>query len=109
MLFRSNKDTLMSYLIKTLMEGKEPKLSQCENMWNFMYIDVCTRALRMIGENNGAEGIYNIASSDSRILKDYVKEVRDIINEQLKLNFGAAIICNKKTFFLTHDVLTIHK
>ena len=41
-----------------------------------MYIDDCTRALRMLGENKEAEGIYNVASSDTRLLKDFVMEVR---------------------------------
>lgn len=61
-----NEGTLISYLVKTLQEGKVPELSACENMWNFMYIDDCTRALRMLGENKEAEGIYNVASRDRK-------------------------------------------
>lgn len=95
-----NEGTLISYLVKTLQEGKAPELSACENMWNFMYIDDCTRALRMLGENKDAEGIYNVASSDTRLLKEFVIEVRDIINKDVSINFGAKETNEKTTFWL---------
>lgn len=99
-----NEGTLMSYLVKTLLEGKVPKLSPCTNMWNFMYIDDCVRALRMLGENNKAEGIYHIASGDSRILNDYVQEVRNIINPDIELNFRAKKLDSKYTFWLNPSI-----
>ena len=95
-----NEGTLISYLVKTLQEGNVPELSPCENMWNFMYIDDCVRALRMLGENKDAEGIYNVASRDTRLLKDFVMEVRDIINKNVSINFGAKKTNEKTTFWL---------
>ena len=99
-----NEGTLISYLVKTLKEGKIPELSSCENMWNFMYIDDCTRALRMLGENKNTEGIYNVASSDTRFLKEFVIEARDIINENLGLNFGAKKQDENKMFWLQPNI-----
>ena len=104
-----NEGTLMSYLVNTLQEGKVPELSACENMWNFMYIDDCTRALRMLGENKEAEGIYNVASSDTRLLKEFVIEVRDIINKDVSINFGAKKTNEKTTFWLEPNIDKIKK
>ena len=104
-----NEGTLISYLVKTLQEGNVPELSPCENMWNFMYIDDCTRALRMLGENKEAEGIYNVASSDTRLLKEFVIEVRDIINKDVSINFGAKKTNEKTTFWLEPDTDKIRK
>ena len=104
-----NEGTLISYLVKTLQEGKVPELSACENMWNFMYIDDCTRALRMLGENKEAEGIYNVASSDTRLLKEFVIEVRDIINKDVSINFGAKKTNEKTTFWLEPNIDKIKK
>lgn len=95
-----NEGTLISYLVKTLQEGKVPELSPCENMWNFMYIDDCTRALRILGENKNTDGIYNVASSDTRLLKEFVIETKNIINENLGLNFGAKKANENLTFWL---------
>lgn len=104
-----NEGTLISYLVKTLQEGNVPELSACENMWNFMYIDDCVRALRMLGENKDTEGIYNVASSDTRLLKDSVMEVRDIINKDVGINFGAKKTNEKTTFWLEPNIDKIKK
>lgn len=95
-----NEGTLMSYLVSTLKEGKVPEVSACENMWNFMYIDDCVRALRILGENRNTEGIYNVASSDTRLLKEFVIETRNVINKDININFGAKKSSEKTTFWL---------
>lgn len=47
-----------------------------------------------------AEGIYNVASRDTRLLKDFVIEVRDIINKNVNIKFGAKKTNEKTTFWL---------
>lgn len=98
-----NSGTLVSYVIDTLKKGEIPQLSPCENMWNFMYITDCVRALRMLGESADAEGIYNVASKDTRVLKEFVKEIRDLIAPGMELNFGAKQSDPGRTFWLMPD------
>ena len=98
-----NQGTLVSYLVDTLKKGEIPQLSPCENMWNFMYISDCVRALRKLGENEGTEGIYNVASKDTRILKEFVTEIRDIVAPNMELNFGAKQSDPSRTFWLMPD------
>lgn len=103
-----NEGTLISYLVKTLKEGKIPELSPCENMWNFMYIDDCVRALRLLGENEKTEGIYNVASSDTRLLKEFVIEAKNTINKNICVNFGAKKVNEKTTFWLEPNCTKIN-
>ncbi len=98
-----NEGTLVSYLVDTLKKGDVPQLSPCENMWNFMYITDCVRALRKLGENDAAEGIYNVASNDTRVLKEFVKQIRDIVAPSVELNFGAKQSDPNRTFWLEPD------
>ena len=98
-----NAGTLISYLVESFKSGKTPELSQCNNMWNFMYITDCVYALRLLSEGENAEGIYNIASDDTRMLRDFVEQTRDIISPNVKLNFGAKISDEKRTFWLEPD------
>ena len=98
-----NQGTLVSYLVDTLKKGEIPQLSPCENMWNFMYITDCVRALRKLGESESTEGIYNVASKDTRILKEFVTEIRDIVAPNMELNFGAKQSDPKRTFWLMPD------
>lgn len=99
-----NPGTLVNYVIDTLQKGEVPELSPCENMWNFMYITDCVRALRLLGETEAAEGIYHVASEDTRILREYVEEIRNIVSPGRELHFGAKESDPKRTFWLEPDV-----
>lgn len=99
-----NKGTLISYLIDTLKKGQVPQLSPCENMWDFMYIEDCTAALRILGENKETQGIYNVSDGNPKPLKEFVMEARDIIAPKVDLNFGARTSDEKRTFWLEPDI-----
>lgn len=103
-----NQGTLVNYVIHTLKKGEVPQLTSCENMWNFMYITDCVRALRLLGEMPKAEGIYHIASDDTRKLKEFVKEIRDIIAPEGQLQFGAKVNASNRTFWLEPQCEKIH-
>lgn len=99
-----NPGTLVNYVIDSLKNGVTPELSPCENMWNFMYITDCVRALRILGEREDTEGIYHVASDDTRLLKEFVKEIRDIVAPGIELGFGMKQSNPEKTFCLEPDV-----
>ena len=98
-----NKGTLVDYVIDTLNKGEIPQLSLCKNMWNFMEITDCVRALRILAESQNAEGIYHVASKDTRILKDFVTEIRDIVAPEGTLHFGAKESNEQRAFWLEPD------
>lgn len=98
-----NPGTLVNYVIDSLKNEVTPELSTCENMWNFMYITDCVRALRMLGERRDTEGIYHVASDDTRLLKEFVEEIRDIVVPGAELGFGIKKSVPEKTFWLEPD------
>ncbi len=99
-----NPGTLVNYVMNTLKRGGVPELSSCDNMWNFLYITDCARALRMLAENENIQGICHVASKDTRLLKEYVLEMRDLIAPCLKLGFGVKQTNPRRTFQLQPDV-----
>lgn len=99
-----NPGTLVNYVMECLLNEEIPEISSCENMWNYMYITDCVRALRILGESSGADGIYNIASKDTRPLKEFVKEIRDIIAPKRELIFGQRKEIQEQTFWLKPNV-----
>lgn len=99
-----NPGTLVNYVIDMLKEGNIPELSPCENMWNFMYITDCVRALQCLGETECIQGICHVASEDTRILKEFVQEIRDIVAPEMELGFGRKPGNPKRTFYLEPDV-----
>lgn len=104
-----NAGTLVSYVLDCLKRGEEPQLSPCENMWNFLYITDCVKMLQALGEHEDAEGIYHIASEDTRLLKEFVEEMRDIVAPDVGLGFGAKQSDPKRTFWLEPDIRKIQE
>lgn len=104
-----NAGTLVSYVLDCLKRGDEPQLSPCENMWNFLYITDCVKMLQALGEHEDAEGIYHIASEDTRLLKEFVEEMRDIVAPGVSLGFGAKRSDPKRTFWLEPDIRKIRE
>ena len=84
-----DRDTsLIMTLIKLCKENKDVGLSSCNYDWNFLYIgDFVNIIFKMINKNV-ASGTYDIASNDTRLLKDYVIEAHKVLKAQNKLNFG---------------------
>ncbi len=99
-----NPGTLVNYVMDSLIKGEKPELSPCENMWNFLYITDCARALRMLAEDENAQGICHVASKDTRCLKEFVMEIRDVISPGAELGFGSRTSDPKRTFQLQPDV-----
>lgn len=91
-------DNIITYTIRTLLKGEKPYYGDLEQLWDFLYVSEVARALRLIGERGIPGKIYGIGSGNYRKLKDYVKEIRDCINPELKLNIGALPEMSKRTF-----------
>ncbi len=99
-----NPGTLVNYVLSSLKSGEMPELSPCENWWNFLYISDCARALRMLGEKETAEGVCHVASWDTRKLKEFVVQMRDIAAPGAELGFGCRPADPKRTFQLQPEI-----
>lgn len=104
-----NSGTLVSYLVETLKKGEVPQVTECENLWDFTYIGDCVRMLRMLGESLEAKGIYNLSAGEPRPLKEFVEEIRDMVNLGIEIGFGAKKADPERTFWLQPDVTKIRK
>ncbi len=106
-----NSDTLMSYLMTSFINGNSPQLTECENMWDYLFISDCANILRLLGEKElaGGQDIYNVSYGHPQKLKDYVRRARDIINASTTINFGARTSNPVSTYWLEPDVSLIRK
>ena len=67
-------------------------------MWDFLYVSEVARALRYIGEKGMAEKTYAIGSGVFKPLKDYIMQIRDIINPELELGIGEVPSFSNRAF-----------
>ncbi|MCX7714589.1 MAG: NAD-dependent epimerase/dehydratase family protein [Clostridia bacterium] len=99
-----SEGTVLSYVVSTLLKGEAPKLSSCENMWDFLYVTDCAAALGLLGEKKDAHGIYNVSYGKPKPLKEFILEIRDMIAPNTEICFGARKTDKNKTFWLEPDV-----
>lgn len=95
---RRTDSNIITYTIRTLLKGKKPLYGNLCQMWDFLYVAEVVRALRLIGEKGIVGKVYGIGSGEYRPLRDYIIEIRDIINPKLELGIGEIPSMSKQTF-----------
>ena len=91
-------DNILTYTIKTLLRGEVPSYGKLEQIWDFLYIEDCVRALRFLGESGHIGKEYGIGSGRFLPLREYIYVIRDMINHDLKLNVGERDELTAKSF-----------
>ena len=76
------------YLIRELKLGNSPELTECGQIWDYLYSKDAARALFMIAERGIDGKTYPLGSGDCRKLREYVETVRDIVAPDIGLQFG---------------------
>ncbi len=84
--------SLISTACRVFMQNEELKVGACEQLWNFMSINDVCEAMIDVMENHDLlsardNKIVNIASADTRILRDYIKAVHELANSTSKITF----------------------
>ena len=69
-----------------MLNNEEIELSSCTQHWNFLYVKDAAALIHKASRNafldkNFHFGIYNLASNDTRVLKDYVENT---LSEEVK-------------------------
>ena len=81
--------TFIMYVINALLRGDAPRCSPCEQAWDYLYTGDCANALYHMALS-GRDGVaYPLGSGTQRPLKEYVEEVRAIVNPRLEVLYGA--------------------
>lgn len=81
--------TLIMYVIDCLLRGESPRLTACEQQWDYLYSGECAEALWRLARS-GTDGMaYPLGSGDKRSLKEYLLDIRSALGVETPLDFGA--------------------
>ncbi len=91
--------TLVMSAIEKMLRNEKVDLSPCTQNWNFIYIKDAVRIITILCEKavenpDFKHEVYNIASEDTRVLKDFVVRMKELTKSTSELNFGAMIPAN---------------
>ena len=81
--------TLIMSMLDKMLKNEPCDLTYCTQKWNFLNIKDAVAGMKILLENEQVEsGAYNFASNDTRKLKNFLLEMKDIADSKSKLNFG---------------------
>lgn len=83
------KNTLIMTLIAKLSQNESCDMTEAIQKWDYLYLDDAASAFIALSTADCPDGVYNLASGDVRMLRDYVEELYAILQSDSKLNFGA--------------------
>ena len=96
------ENSLVKQLVKCFKEKKDIELSSCNYYWNFLHVDDFVLIIYKLIIKNAKTGVYDIASDEDRLLKDYCEIAKRAYNSDIKLLFGAR--ANKKEKFAMPNI-----
>ncbi len=82
--------TLIMTAIEKLLNNEDLHLSACTQKWNYLYVPDCARQIvllckYLLNEPYITSAVYHIASKVTRPLKDFLEEMKCILNSSGKL------------------------
>jgi nucleoside-diphosphate-sugar epimerase len=96
--------SLIGSLFGELEKGISPKLTKCEQTWDYLYHEDAARAFIAIAQKGIDGKNYPLGSGAPRKLLEYVIAIRNIIAPDIELNFGAIDYYPHQPMFLCADI-----
>ncbi len=81
--------TLMMSLIKRMQYNRDCMLTQCTQLWDYLYIDDAVDAVMGLVEKTCDDGAYNVAYGESKPLKFYIEALHRLTGSQSRLLYGS--------------------
>jgi nucleoside-diphosphate-sugar epimerase len=102
--YGDRKGTLVDGCIQTFNHGGKMEMGACQQLWNYLYIDDFVQILLRIISIPNAEGIINVASENTNILKDYVLRIFETSNKTGTYCFGQTVVKPEGVPVLNPDI-----
>ena len=86
--------TLVMSSLDKMLRNEAIDLSPCTQQWNFLYVKDATRQMvtlcdYALSRQDFRSEVFNIASDDSRPLKEFVERMKELAGSKSPLNYGA--------------------
>lgn len=96
--------TLVNYTIGELKAGRSPKLTKCEQQWDYLSADDTAEGFIAVGERGKDGSIYVIGSGKRRQLSEYILDIKRALNTEVEIDFGAIEYFPHQPMFLLADI-----
>ena len=80
--------TMIISILDAMMKNKPCHLTEGIQIWNFLHIDDAVEGIIKLAKIKCADGAYNFGSEDTRMLQDFIMEMKEISHSTSELFFG---------------------
>ena len=103
------ENSLISYLIREFKSGNSPQLTKCEQMWDYLYADDAADAILSVAEKGKDGKAYPLGSGKGRKLSAYVEDIKNAINSNIDVQYGAKEYYPHQPMHLVADICELKK
>lgn len=96
--------TLVNYTIHELHADRSPKLTKCEQIWDYLSSDDAAEAFISVGERGKDGSVYVLGSGEKRQLSEYILDIRKVLNKDIDIDFGAIDYFPHQPMYLLADI-----
>lgn len=101
--------TMIMSAINELLEGKVPKFTKGEQMWDYLYVTDAAKAFYLLADKGLDQKVYCLGSGTVRLLRDYIYEIRDNIDKSLEIAIGSIPYNEHQVMYLCADLEDLTK
>lgn len=99
-----NPNTLISYVKESLKNNISPNVSKCEQIWDYISSSDAAKVIYKI-MTQGKHGVfYPLGGGEGRPLYEYLEEIKNNINPNIKINYGARDYNKNQVMYLVSDM-----
>lgn len=104
---KDSPEFLVPYLISSYLKGIPPKLTPCEQLWDYIYVRDIASAIIEVAESQTAEGVFNLGSGRAVPLKDIVLAIRNAVRPDMSAGIGEMPYREDQIMHLQADITRI--
>lgn len=98
------ENTMIMSGIRSMMNGETPKYTKGEQEWDYLYSKDAARAMLLIAEKGIDGKVYCVGSGKTRRLKDYITNIKNIVNKDIEPDMGAVPYGVNQVMYLCADI-----
>jgi len=96
--------TLVMSTILKLLRNEPLNFTNGDQVWDYIYSSDAARAFRLVAETGTDGSVYCFGSGKTRLLRDYITAIRNVINPKAVLNFGVLPYYPNQVMHLEADI-----
>lgn len=101
---RDNSYTMVMSSVIGMARGERMSFTKGDQVWDYVYGGDCSRAFYLIGKYGKHGRAYTIGSGKSRLLREYIEAIRDVVNPELEIGIGEREYYPNQVMKLTADI-----